>query len=387
MAGSRNDLDVVEAIIAKLETTDPQARRNETYKLRNALAADVAAALNTFLPAQLAVISKSNQLTGFQELQKDVVITPEPISNTLLISASPQFFDTLVKLIIELDVMPPQVMIQVLVAEVDITNSDEFGVEIGLQSPLIFSRGLTTGADNVTLNQAIVPATNPGFNFNQTAIFPGNNSAIIPNQVGYQGLNNLGVGLVSPINGVGGFVFSGGSNSFNLLVRALAAQGRLSILSRPQIMTLDNQTALVNIGQNIPISSGSIVTTGIVSIPTIRENVGIILQVTPKITPDGQVLMRVIPEVSAVDPVPLNLGNGTLGTVLDIQHVETTVTAYDGETIVLGGLMAKTDNKTETKIPILGDLPGVGALFRYRTYSKNQKELIFIMTPHIVRCR
>src|SRR4029077_7139522 len=120
---------------------DPQARRSEAYKLRNALAADVAAALNDFLPKSLKVIQTSGQLSGFQELQKDVVIPAEPISNTLLISAAPQYFETVMRLVMELDVMPPQVVIQVLVAEVDFTDSNEFGVEIGLQSPIIFSRG------------------------------------------------------------------------------------------------------------------------------------------------------------------------------------------------------------------------------------------------------
>ncbi len=389
VAGSRNDLDVIQAILDKLDSTDARERRTEAYKLRNALAADVAAALNVFLPAQLKIYTNSNQLTGFQELQRDVVITPEPISNTLLISASPQFFDTVMKLIFELDVMPPQVMIQVLIAEVDVTNSDEFGVQIGLQTPVIFQRGLTssggTGFTSSTLNQALVSTANPGFSFNQTAIPPGNTSVVSPGTVGYQGINNLGVGLVSPLNGVGGFVFSAASDSFNVLVRALAVQNRLTILSRPQIMTLDNQTALINTGQNIPLIASSTVVVGAgVTQNIVRQAVGVVMQVTPKIMPDGQILMRIIPEVSAVDPTPLNLGNGALGTVLDVQHVETTVTAYDGQTIALGGLLSKSDNKNENKIPILGDLPGVGALFRYRTHNKNQKELIFIMTPHIV---
>jgi general secretion pathway protein D len=398
VAGSRNDLDVIEAIIAKLETADPRARRSEAYKLRNALAADIAAALNDFLPKSLKVITNSGQLSGFQELQKDVVITPEPISNTLLINAAPEYFDEVMKLVIQLDVLPPQVVIQVLVAEVDLMDSNEFGVEIGLQSPIIFSRGLTavtgsTGTTTATLNQTLTGGTNPGFAFNNVNIPAGNNSVVNPSLVGYQGLNNLGVGRVSPVNGVGGFVFSAASNSFNLLIRALKVQDRIDILSRPQIMTLDNQTALINVGKEIPIiTSSSVTATGVVSNNIDRRQVGVILQVTPKIYPDGRVLMRIIPEVSAVDPTPVVIGtnaNGTpqVGTALQIQHLETTVTAEDGETVALGGLISKSDTKTENKIPWLGDLPGVGALFRYRTQNRVKKELLIIMTPHIVRCR
>jgi hypothetical protein len=169
-------------------------------------------------------------------------------------------------------------------------------------------------------------------------------------------------------------------------VRALTVQNRLSILSRPTVTTLDNQTALVNFGQNVPlVGSTTITATGLATQSISRTAVGIVMQVTPKIYPDGTVLMRIIPEVSAVDPTPLNLGNGSLGTVLDIQHVETTISCQDGETIVLGGLMSKQDSKNETKIPILGDLPGVGSLFRYRTHNKLQKEILFIMTPRIIR--
>jgi len=165
-------------------------------------------------------------------------------------------------------------------------------------------------------------------------------------------------------------------------------QNRVDILSRPQIMTLDNQTALINVGKEIPIVTGTTLTaTGLSQQSIDRRQVGVILQVTPKIGPDGQILMRIIPEVSAVDPVPVNLGNGNIGTALDIQHVETTVTAYDGETIALAGLLSKSDTKTENKVPWFGDLPGVGVLFRYRTQNKMKKELIFIMTPHVVRCR
>ena len=89
--------------------------------------------------------------------------------------------------------------------------------------------------------------------------------------------------------------------------------------------------------------------------------------------------MRIIPEVSAVDPVPVNLGNGTLSDAIDIQHVETTVSAGDGETVVLAGVLSNNITKAETKIPWLGDLPGVAsALFRYRTMNKIKKELIIV---------
>ena len=146
-AGSRNDLDVIEAIIAKLETTDPRARRSEAYQATQRLGGR-----RRRCPQRLLARSRSRFTppAANSRATRSCCATwpspPEPISNTLLISASPQYFDTILRLIADLDVMPPQVVIQVLVAEVDVTNSDEFGVEIGLQSPVIFNRGLSVGS-------------------------------------------------------------------------------------------------------------------------------------------------------------------------------------------------------------------------------------------------
>jgi general secretion pathway protein D len=154
-------------------------------------------------------------------------------------------------------------------------------------------------------------------------------------------------------------------------------------------MTLDNQTAVIQVVTYFPIVSGaSVVTTGVVTAPPIVHTpLGVTMQVTPRITPDGRVIMRVIPEVSAIDSTNFPLGNGTFGTSYKTQHLETTVSASDGETVFLGGLITKLDTKNENKIPWLGDLPGIGAAFRYRTYDNKKLELVIIMTPHIVRNR
>ena len=406
VAGSRNDLDVIAALIARLEGSEAAARRFHTYHLNYAAAADLAATLTTFLNNSLAVFSAAGQGTSFQILDNDAIVVAEPVSNSLLISATPRLYEEVLRMIERLDVLLPEVVIQVLVAEVDLTNTEEFGVEIGLQSPILFQRGVipannffgggtvsyavpTTGTSlvpgGVTVTNSINPSALPGFNFNSTGPLP-TNPVVGPGIVGFQGLGNLGTARISPNSNVGGFVFSAASDAFNLLIRALKTQGRIDIMSRPQIMTLDNQTAYINVGREIPIVTSSSVTgTGIVTQNIDRRQVGVILQVTPKISPDGSVLMRVIPEVSAADPVPVNLGNGNLGTALNIQHLETTVLCQDGETVALGGLISKSDSRSENKIPVLGDLPLIGAAFRYRQDLKMKRELLIILTPHVVR--
>ena len=413
IAAGPNELDVIDAIIARLEESGPRERISKIIHLRYASAADVANTLQGFLTNALTIVKSSGQNTNFTEFERDVVVFAEPITNQVLVSASPNFMGELLQMIEQLDIEAPQVVIQVLVAEVDLTSTEEFGVEVGLQSPVLFSRSVIP-ADNfgnfgnggtvnymntgvagnlvppgVTVNSSINPAALQGFNFNNASNFSlplGNNPVVSPGVVGFQGLNNLGVGRANA-NGIGGFVFSAASNTFNLLIRALKTQGRVDVLSRPQVQTMDNQTAYVNIGEDVPVITGSAITaTGLVSNTITYRSVGVILQVTPRISPDGTILMRVIPEVSSVLPTQVSFGNGVTASAFNVQHFETTVSARDGETVAIGGLIQKRDAKAENKIPWLGDVPYLGALFRYRTQDKSKMELMVIMTPHIVRC-
>jgi type II secretory pathway component GspD/PulD (secretin) len=409
VAGARNDLAVIEVLVSRIEDSEAPVRRDEVFHLRNAAAADVATALSTFLTNKLLVLSRAGQFNAYAEITRDVVVVAEPISNKLLVSATPEYFVDINRIIDELDAQPPQVVIQVLIAEVDLNNTEEFGVEIGLQNPVLFSRSIipatsfvgtngtityttpTTGTGlvppGVTVNSSINPAAQPGFLFNNPALPLGNNPVVNPGIVGIQGLGSFGTGR-QDANGLSGFVFSAASDTFNLLIRALKTQGRIDMLSRPQIQTLDNQAATINVGQDIPYVTASNVTgTGIISNSIAYRSVGVILTVTPRISPDGTVLMRVIPEVSSVAATQTPLGNGQTATAFNVQHIETTALAQDGETVVVGGLITKVDKKSENKIPWLGDLPYLGALFRYRTQAKNKSELLVILTPHIVRNR
>jgi hypothetical protein len=184
---------------------------------------------------------------------------------------------------------------------------------------------------------------------------------------------------------VGGFVFSLSNDAFSLLIRALRTQGRADILSRPQVMAVDNQAATVAVGQSVPFLGGTVLGVGQSQQNVIYRDVGVILNVVPKIFPDGKVTMRVTPQVSSVAPGTVNLGNGVNSPIFNQQIVDTTVTARDGETVVIGGLITRNVSKTENKIPWLGDLPYLGAAFRYRQEVKTKQELVVILTPRVVR--
>lgn len=386
VAGSPNDLDVIAAIISKLEDSNIPTRRTEVFQLYNAQAADVANTLTDYLTKSLAVYNTAQQKTAFLELQRDVIIVAEPVSNKLIVNVSPAYFDEVARLVTQIDVQPPQVVIQAMIAEVDLIGSEEFGIELGLQSPVFFQRSLFPGG--ATVNNVI---GNPGFNFNSSTAPNAQN--VSPGIVGFQGLGNLGVGRTSPTTGVGGFVFSAASDSFNLLIRALRTQRRLEVLSAPQVTTSDNQAARILVGQQFPYVTGftstTLATTGV---PTTQstvqyKDIGVQLQVTPKINPDGTVVLRVVPEVSSATQSNIDIGNGVFATAFNIQTVETTVIAQDGETVAVGGLIQRRDEKNENKVPWLGDLPWVGAAFRYRTQFKERRELLVILTPHVVRSR
>ncbi len=378
VSGSQNDLDTIRAVVTRLEDAEIPQQRTEVYKLSNAASADVAAVINTFLTTttqQLNTAQFNTTAATFQTLQRQFVVTAEPVTNTILVSASPQFFAQIVELIRKIDAAPPQVFVQIMIAEVRLNNTEEMGIEVGLQSPILFARG----------SVATAPGT-PGFNFNSTAPLP---NANLTNQgaVAFQGLGNLGVGRISTTGvGAGGFVLSAASDTFSLLIRALKAQGRVDVLSEPQLTLTDNQTGFFQVGQQFPRITGSTVTgTGLVTQNVEYISTGVVLRITPRISPEGRVLMRVEPQISSPSASNISLGNGVTATPIDTQTVETTVQASSGETVVLGGLIRKSDVKLENKIPWFGDLPWVGAAFRYRTQQSERRELIFIMTPHIIR--
>jgi type II secretory pathway component GspD/PulD (secretin) len=409
VAANRSDMILIEAMITRLDETDIRERMNGVYRLRNTNANDVTTALTNLLNSELSALD-AQLAPYFTQLERQVIVVAEPISNSLLISATPRYFHDVMKLIHELDKDQPQVVIQVLIAEVRLRNDEEFGVEVGLQSPVLFDRGIypatnffgdgtvgyTAATDGptivppgVTVNNSINPTAFPSTNFNNTLFFSQplpSNPVVRPGTLAPQGLTNFSLGRTSAGVNVGGFVFSAASDSINLLIRALRVQRRLDILSRPQISAWHNQPAAIQIGQQVPIVTGVNVTptTGVTNIVD-QAQVGIILTVTPRICPDGYVVMTVQPQISALSTSTVDLGNGVRGTIIDLTAASTVISAMDGQTVVIGGLMRKDDAREERKIPWFGDLPYVGAAFRFRTHNTEKREILILLTPRVVR--
>lgn len=391
VSGSREQLEVVEAIILRLDGSDIEERKSEVYRLKNAPAQDVATSLTELLAQQQQLQGVQEGQSLQQQLEQEVIVVPEPISNSLLISASPRFYDRVISLIEKLDELPPQVVIQVLLVEVELDADAELGVELGLQDGLLFQRSnQNANAQNLT-GTYFNDGSTPGFNFNSGGPLGDNIYAARPDKVAGQGLSNFALGRTNSALGYGGLILSASSESVSILLRALARERRLEVLSRPQIMTLDNQQASIVVGAEVPRITGSNlvqgagVTQSIEYVPS-----GIILEVTPKINPDGTVVMTVSPEISRLSPandpdLSVQIAPGVVARSLLITRALTTVSTMNGQTVVIGGLIRKSVEREERKVPCLGDIPVAGHLFRYDRLTKRRSELLIILTPHVVR--
>jgi len=180
--------------------------------------------------------------------------------------------------------------------------------------------------------------------------------------------------------------FSVSSIDFELLVRALEAQGRLEVLSRPQLTVRDNEKAHFQVGQNIGLTdSQQILGNGNTQTNVRREDVGIILDVTPSVSDDGYIRMDVQPTISSLSDKVTQISENVFSSIIDKRDVKTVVTVKDGETIVLGGLIQNREQDSKTKVPFIGDIPIIGELFKSDKYTNTKTELLVLLTPRIIR--
>jgi type II secretion system protein D len=379
-AGSQSDMNVIEDLLIRLDEDQLTNRVHRVFRLQHVNADTVATAISSWISARDSADSNDPTFsTPYQTGQRVVSVVAETESNSLIVSASPEYYELVERLIKDID-RRRRVMVQAVLAQVALTGTDEFGIELGVQDSILFDRGLSP--------------SNPiiGYPFNQVGI--GNNLgpaglASRENLAG-QGLSNLNIGRNNGDVGYGGLVLSAGNESISILLRALKDRGKSRILSRPQIMTLENLRGFTQVGQNIPTPSLS--QNNATGVQTSYEylNTGIQLGVLPRVNSDGTIYMEVDVTNSSLDPgggIPVQANsNGTTvnAPIINITSAQTTVTARSGQTIVIGGLI--TDSVTESRrgIPILSDVPYIGPLFRFDSVVTARTELLIILRPIIV---
>jgi general secretion pathway protein D len=386
-SGSASDLEVVESILLRLDTTGFAERITEVIWLRHQSAPEIATAIQAYVAARAQSPTRIQQyqqgLGPFDLVDRDLIVVAEPISNSLLLSVSPRLYQDVRRLIESLDRRPPMVLIKVVLAEVELRDVFELGGELGLQDSLLFDRGRALNPPGL--------AGVPGFNFNNAGT--PNVSAVAPGDIGSRAVSTFGLGTSSAAAGYGGFVLSAASESFNLLLRALQDAGRAQILSRPQIMTVDNKEGLVQVGQQVARISGlSQQGIGLAPILQVTDiNIGLILNVLPRVGADGLISMQIRAERSSIDDPNAGtpIGTDAAGNIIRIPDInttnaESTITAYSGQTVVFGGLIQKERFNQSRRIPYLADIPLIGVMFRFDRESEVRRELLIIMTPMLI---
>ena len=197
--------------------------------------------------------------------------------------------------------------------------------------------------------------------------------------------NVLGALGVSQASGLAsGLTLGAGSDNFGILVQALSQSTQANLLSTPSITTTDNKAATIVVGQNVPFRTGSFATDGNTATPftTIeRRDVGITMQVLPRVTSNGIVRLDISQEVSSL--VNANV-EGAVDLVTNRRLIETTVQAQDGGTIVLGGLITDDSRNAKGKVPGLGDAPLIGGLFRSRSEDSTRRTLFVFLRPTVI---
>jgi general secretion pathway protein D len=267
-----------------------------------------------------------------------------------------------------LDRPKPQVLIKVVFVEVIHNNALDFGVEGGW------------GRQNMAGTIQDASAVN-GYGLSGLSSVVGTNF----NQFG-QPISSFAP--VAPITQPGAGLYQILGTDYQVTLRAIAQTGHAKVLSRPSILARNNQPATITVGQSVPLIS-SVSYNGLNGTPinavTYRD-VGVILKVTPFITADGLVEMMISPQISSIDPnLTVPISAGVSAPVIDVRAADTVAVTADGQTVIIGGLMEADKAETDTKIPLLGDIPVLGNLFKHKQKSTTHTELLIFLTPHVVQ--
>lgn len=356
VAGAQVYLTMVEDLVRFLDSQQAEDRVSTVYNAKFRPATDLATAVKGFVEQEISVLGEGDteeSRVRRQERQVSVegVGTEEKGSSSLLVGTSARSYQRTMDLIQSLDRAEPQVMISVLIAEVSLTNDVDLGVEIAGQE-LDFSRNAVVGPNGVIEGS--------DFDF-----------------VGGNVLGAVGSGL--------GFNFTVTGEDFSFLLRALQTDSRLEVLSRPVLMVRNGEEGKITIADDVPVVQSSQVTQGgQINVTPGREEVGIILTTTPHISPDGYVTIELTQEISNIG-ASIQLAQGFSQPIFAKREVQTNITVRDGETAIVGGLIQSRVSQSETKVPLLGDIPGLGVLFRATSTRNSKTELLVVLTVDVLR--
>ena len=295
--------------------------------------------------------------TSGSVISQNSIIQADEETNALIITSDPNTIKNLKAVIRQLDIRRAQVLVEAIIAEITTNNNKEVGVGFAVDGTNRDSGALPAGISNFA-----------GVGDLLLSVASGAAPTSLPSGLSF---------------GLGGE--SGSGVRYGALLRALQTDTNTNILSTPNIVTLDNEEAELIVGQNLPFVTGSFTGTGSTNpqnpFQTIeRQDVGLTLKVTPQINEGDTVQMVIEQEVSSVIPGTVEQGIATRK-----RSIKTSVLVDDGGILILGGLIADEVSDTESKVPLLGDIPLIGFLFRTESTTKSKANLMVFLRPTILR--
>ena len=295
-------------------------------------------------------LDENNKIVNIRNLSGNVLLVPNVDTNSIIVVCPPEDWPIVQSVLQEMDTIPQQVMIDVLVVEASLDKTDEFGIEYSL------------------------PANHGIF----SQIF--GNQSNFESQTGLAPYTPTAVGALPAPGASEGLVYTLTSGQYSAFLQAASTDTKLNVLSTPRIFTTNNATAQINVSESVPYETGSTVSNGITQNSYDFLDVGLVLTVTPRVTSSGYVTM----DVSQTDnSIAAFLDNGTEPEV-NQREAQTTVSVMDGRTVCLGGIIQNSLNATINKVPLLGDIPLPGSLFRSTNKTNNKDELLVFLTPHVI---
>ncbi|MEK9892700.1 MAG: type II secretion system secretin GspD [Pseudomonadales bacterium] len=353
--GERYTVARVKQLVAQLDVPANRSGTIKVVRLAHSDATKMAEILNSLVKER-----KSGDNAGMVE----VSVQADEAINALVIRADPANMIDIMDIIDSLDVRRMQVLIEAAIVEVTADFSRQLGSELAVGAAGTSTTPLGLTAPSGTLAQIL-----------QGLAITGQPAA--PSSLGE-----------SPLI-AGGRIDATGT-SFAFIIKALAANGDVNLLSTPSITTMDNEEAKIVVGQNVPFRTGSTITgsQGTTNpFTTIqREDVGLTLEVTPHINSDNLVRLLIHQEVSEVDASSLSVigSQAAADLITNKRTIDTTILVEDNEVIILGGLIRDKETQAESRVPLLGSIPGLGMLFRNRTTSTEKQNLMVFLRPTVL---
>jgi general secretion pathway protein D len=356
----------IESLIHAMDVAAPEGRgKINVYNLKNANAEDIAKLLSA-LVARLPVAQVGGAAKQFNTntiLEGSVNITADKSTNSLIIVALPADLELVKDVIQKLDVRRRQVYVETAIIEMSLAKQRELGFEFQ-----------AANLDKLEGSSATVGVG--GTNFGTIG------SAMVNGPAALASTTGLAVAAVK-----GTFTFKGTEYlNIGALLHAVQNDADVNVLSTPNILTTDNQKAEIMVGQNVPFKTAqtqNATTGGAALLNTYeRKDVGIKLSLTPQITSDDNVRLEVNQEIS--DVLETSISNDA-GPITSKRSASTTVVVKDRETMVIGGLIRDNVTSSTIKVPLLGDIPVLGWLFKYKTHKIEKTNLMIFITPHIIK--